>query len=290
MKKTILSRCGLRNVLPNPENHFSKTNRKRIQNRAKSTAAFLTVLCLCVSLLSTVCMAADREFAFSDLNTTLRINSDLYTVTRTTVSSDPALTILDVSVEELKVMLETNNVYLEAFPEDLSYEIVLSGGNAGSAKDFSDLTDEEILAAAKEDETSETSSQSASEENVKKDANGTKEASYRIETVNGVKYLVSEITSQEAGNFYYVYRYSTVHDKTATALTLQAEAKPDDKAISYFKEAVASMEHKEVKASLTQNAYFTELTSTLIGIVLVVGILGIILFLFIRADNKSHRR
>lgn len=289
MKETILSRLGIRTALPKSESNFSKTKRKRIQNRAKSTAAFLTVLCLCVSLLSTVCMAADREFAFSDLNTALCINSDLYTVTRTTVSSDPALTILDVSVEELKVMLETNNVYLEAFPEDLSYEIVLSGGNAGNAKDFSALTDEEILAAAREGGASEASSDTLEGDGEKKD-NDSKEASYSIETVNGIKYLVSEITSQEAGNFYYVYRYSTVHGGIATALTLQAESKPDDKALSYFKEAVASMEHKEVKASLTQNAYFTELTSTIIGIVLVVGILGIILFLFIRADNKSHQR
>ncbi|MGN0480822.1 MAG: hypothetical protein ACI4EV_04565, partial [Lachnospiraceae bacterium] len=104
---------------------------------------FMTSLVLCVTMMSSLCFAAVKEYTFSDLNTAVNINSDLFVVTRATTSSDPALSILGVSIEELHVMLETNNVYLEAFPEDMSFEIVLAGGEArDDAKDFSTLSDE----------------------------------------------------------------------------------------------------------------------------------------------------
>ena len=229
---------------------------------------FMASVILSVTMISTLCLAAVKEYTFSDLNTSVKINSDLFVVTRATTSSDPALGILDVSIEELHVMLETNNVYLEAFPEDMSFEIVLAGGAArDDAKDFSALGDEEIINSIEH----------------------TDNGKYSVETINNIRYLVAEVSSDEPGNAYYVYKYTTVDKGIATTLSLQSEKKPDNETLLYFKEAVGSLERREIKSSLTENPYFTELATTIMGMAVVIGGLGFILFIFIRVDKNNRK-
>lgn len=256
----------------------------------KKKSLFFTGICFFITLLTSVCLASVKEYAFSELNVALKINDNLYTVTRATTSADPALSILDTSVEQLKIMLEANNIYLEAFPEDLSYEIVLSGGSADNAKSYNDMTDEEIIALAKEKENIQASENaSRNEENgISDSADNTRNADYSVKTVNNVKYLVSEISSQKSGDFYYIYRYSTVCSGTATSLTLQSGEKPDDAAFANFNEALTSMEHKDIASSLSENPYFADLMGNLLRLVIAIGLLLLILFLFIRVDRKNH--
>lgn len=230
--------------------------------------AMITSMLLIVSMLSTICLAATKEYSISDLNTVINLNSGLFVVTRSTTSADPALAILDVSIEQLHVMLETNNVYLEAFPEDMSFEIVLAGGEAAEdAKNFADLTDDEIINSLEHNE------------------NG----KYSVETINGIKYLVSEVSSEEPNNSYYTYKYTTVDKNIATNLTLQAESKPSGEVMLYFKETVNSMTRKDLKPSITENPYFMELGSTILGMTVVIGGLALILFLLIRLDKKNRK-
>lgn len=245
--------------------HFIKYHsQKRIM--AVICAAIVSISI--IANISCLAYAAVRQFNFSEIGTAVSINSDLYAVTPSTTSADSALGILDVSVEELQVMLKTNNIYLEAFPEDMSFEILLTGKKVSDdVSDYSIMTDAEIL------------------NSVEHNSNG----KYSIETINGIKYLVSEVSSDEPNNTYYTYKYTTIDRKIATTLSLQAEKKPGNEVLLYFKEAANSLERKEIKSSITENLYFTELATTFAGVLIVIGGLGLILFLFIRMDKKSRK-
>lgn len=237
-----------------------------IKNMKKMISGLFFTLSFMLVFLTTV-QAALKSYAFSDLDVALQVPDSLYVATRTTTSADPILNLMNISLEELKMSLSINNIYLEAFPEDLAYEIVLTGNaSAAGAKDFNSLSEADILA-------------SITEKN--------KDASYSVESINGNQYLVTRLVVPDSVNTAYILKYTTVWQGKTISLTLQSGQPHTEEMSGIYNDVLRSMEYKTIRASLAENPLFTELSGVLFGIVITIAILGIILWGFLRLDRKS---
>lgn len=214
-----------------------------------------------------------RTYEFPDLNVAVEIPGSLHAATRSTTSSDPVFGLLDISSEELKMNFSIQNIYLEVFPEDISYEIILSGAPApAGAKDFDTLSESEIM-------------DTVTEKN--------KDASYRIESINGTKYLVTHLNAPETADFStrsaYVLKYATVSRGRSVSFTLQSKKEPSEDVSRIYQDMLRSVQYREIKASFLNNPGLMELASTFLGLCIVIGILGVILLCLQRLDKKPRR-
>lgn len=208
-----------------------------------------------------------RTYEIPDLDVALEIPDFLYGATRASTSADPALNLLDISLEELKMSFSMHDIYLEAFPENLSYEIVLSGTQAPEdAKDFNGLSEAEIL-------------ETVTEKN--------KDASYHVESINGNQYLVTSLTVSDNIKEAYILKYTTVRQGKSISLTLQSQQTPTPEISRIYQDVLGSLQYREIKDSLANHPAVAELSTTLLGMAVVIGILGIVLFAFLRLEKKS---
>ena len=223
-------------------------------------------------MFTTICFAADKqkEFRFSDLDVIITVPSGLYTATRATTSSDPVIEMLELSdAAELRASLESNFIYLEVFPQDKSYEILLQGfSNADEVKDFNDLSDEEIIKYANEQSLNNN-------------------ASFEIQTINNVKYLVTKTFVQEALNKVYATKYTTIKNKKTITLILQSKEEQNGTMKEQFDSMLNSIKFEKVDASLSENPFFTEIFNSVAAYLIFFAILGIILFFVVRVDKKN---
>ncbi len=230
---------------------------------------FLVMLMSIVLIMAntTAVYAGTKEYKIADLDVVIKLSDELYALTRGVTAADPALKILDVTAEEIRMTFPENNVYLEAFPNPVEYEIVLTGFkvSAESVKDFDGLSDDEIL-------------------NTINKAQG---STYFVETVNNVKYVVADMTTDDPTVPIYIRKYTTVKNGISKSLSLQSQKVIDKDIEKVFNDALNSLEYKQVDPSISDSPYFAEITGTIIAGVGTIGILLLVLYLFARLDKKK---
>ena len=110
--------------------------------------AFLMAFCLMALLFSFSCSAAENTttYRFSDINLEVQVPSELIGFTRSVTSNNAYLDLIGTDdVEELRSLMVVNHVYLEAVPQDVRYELIISGKEAGSTStDFTELSDTDL--------------------------------------------------------------------------------------------------------------------------------------------------
>ena len=209
--------------------------------------------CLMALLFSFSCAAAENTttYRFSDINLEVQVPSELIGFTRSVTSNNAYLDLIGTDdVEELRSLMVVNHVYLEAVPQDVRYELIISGKEAGSAStDFTELSDTDLDSLFNEYlQKSDAIDNESVTENITASA---------IEHVNGIPYFVTSVKSV-ANNQVTVYmkKYYTVMQGNAISFFIQSNGEEIDSAfvndltkISLSKEAI--QRHHDMKIVYT---------------------------------------
>ncbi len=243
--------------------------------------AFLTAMMILVPsmLISANEKNPEKEYSISAIDLTVSVTEDLNVLTRNVSEGNPALEILDAEPIALQNSYLQNHIYLDAFPDDLSYEIIVTATDIHNddAKNFSDLNENDFA------------------EYCEKLKSGYAEGGHE-------ELLSMEIYQNDVTKYVYTYTHSTLNDVSSYIaryytvmngrnynFTLQTnDLEITDELDSQLQSIVDSAQYAKVKSSITESGLFMELYETLIGFGLTVLILGTILFLLIRSSKKPH--
>ncbi len=239
--------------------------------KRKFLSVFLTIIMI-LSMTSTA-FAEDKEYKISAINLIVTVTEPLNVLTRGVSESNPALEILDTDAVTMQNSFVQNNIYLDVFPDDLSYEILVSATELEN-KDkagFNTLSDTEL-----EEFMNRLSGDFASNEN--------EELLFMELYENDVtKYIHLSTHFTLDDTSVYTERYYTVMNGFNYYFTLQTDnIEIGSELSSILTSMVNSAQYTEVKSSLTESGLFNEVYEMFIGFVLTVLILGTILFMVTR--------
>lgn len=240
------------------------------------TALFTSMIILSASILV---HAAEKEYPISAINLIVTVTDELNVLMRNVSEGNPALDILDADAIELQNSYLQNHVYLDAFPNSLQYEILITATdvNNSGARNFSELSEDDF-----KDYCDNLSKQYASGENETL-------IEMKIYENDTTKYVYTYTHSTLDDVSSYIEKYYTVMNGYNYNFTMQTNDLEIDETLSaQLKSIVDSAQYTEVKSSITDSGLFMELYETFIGFGLTVLILGFILFLLIRSTKKVH--
>lgn len=252
--------------------------------------SWLAVLCavfLSALPLNTAWAASENTstYKIADLNLQVSVPNELICFTQNVTSNNSYLELIGAEdVEELRSMMKINNVYLEIIPQDVAYEILVNGKDAGSAVRINELSDEALNEAFEQYVAA-----SDQIENERVTEHVTDAAVY---THNGVHYFVTDVTSVANNNVtIYLRKYYTVMMDKIVTFTLQSNGQAlTDEMSEYLLNIVHSAEYKTIRKSIFDNVYFTEILTTILSLLLPIGLLVIIAVLISRSKRKTKKQ
>lgn len=267
--------------------NFSHT----IKRLAKQTSAVVTALICIVTTISPISvMAADSAttYKFSDISLQVSVPDDLVGFTRNVTSNNAYLDKVGTDdVEELRSLMITNNIYLEAIPKtnDINYEILINGKNADtSVKNFNEA-DEDTL------NTQFTQYVEACDniENSSVTENVTSSSIYKNDTTSYFVVDVKSVSNNKVTT--YIKKYYTVMMGKSITYTLQSnENEISNEAAQKLLSIVDSAEYKEIAKSITDSQFFTEIMSSVITVLIPIAILGVIVFFMSKSTKKTKKQ
>ncbi len=268
--------------------NFSHT----IKQLAKQTSAVVTALFCMVTTISPISvMAADSTtYKFSDISLQVSVPDDLVGFTRNVTSNNSYLNKLgsdDIDVEELRSLMITNNIYLEAVPkaDNINYEILINGKKADtSVKNFNEA-DEDTL----NKQFTEYVQACDNIENSSVTENVTSSSIYKNDTTSYFVVDVKSVSNNKVTT--YVKKYYTVMMGKSITYTLQSnENEISDEAAQKLLTIVDSAEYKEIAKSITDSQFFTEIMSSVITVLIPIAILGVIVFFMSKSTKKTKKQ
>lgn len=243
---------------------------------------FKRIFCCVLTLLFVVggtsdYYAASKIYKIAALDVQVEIPSGLTAFTRNVTSADPGLDLINSSADEVRVMFEQYNIYLEAFPDNVAYEIVLSGKDApAGTKDFNAMDPSEIndgIHAYK------TVCESVATDTV------TDITTYRNNTTT---YYQVDFSSTTNDIKVYARKYYTVMQGKEISFTIQSKnAEINNDMAAQLTAVVDSAVYKNIRASITDSPYFTEIAGYLFGILFTVGIIGVFIIVMKKSTKKQ---
>ena len=226
-------------------------------------------------------LAEDKEYKISAINLIVSVKEDLNVLTRGVSESHPALDILDTDAVTMQNSFIQNNIYLDVFPDDLSYEILITSvpladkENAG----FDTLEDaalQEYMGRLNEEFAANESTELLSMDLYENDV---------TKYIHTSTHTTTEVSTETVS--IYTERYYTVMNGFNYYYTLQTNNMEIDSGLSSILTAmVNSAQYTEVKSSLSESGLFNEMYEMFVGFGLTVLILGTILFMITRKPKK----
>lgn len=273
----------------NFQKRFKKYFKKFLAMAAALVLTAVSVVCAAgININETFAADEGVTYRFPDLNLQIKVPSELVCFTRNVTSSNPNLELIGAdNAEELRSLMQVNNIYFEAVPkENIDYEIIIDGKEL-SSKDITNLSD------LSENELKETFNEYTGGIDKKNDdVTETLEAS-EIRKINNVTYFVTDVKSISANLVTVkILKYYTIMNGKYITFTLQTtSADITDTMKSQFDSIVSSAEYPEVmKKSIFDNVVLSELLSSIFTLLIPIAVLGLILFLLIRINDKSKKR
>lgn len=219
--------------------------------------------------------AADNNYPISDINVIVDTPADLYTLTRNVSKGNRGVEILDTEPEKLYAVYQQRHIYLDVFPEDLSYEILLTAVGSNEP-DSAALSEEELQAYA--DSVKSMYDQYESEEFM-----GVTTYSH-----NGINYTVTLGRHMEEIFSAYTVDYQTIKNGIKYDYILQTNnIEPNDEILGKLLYIIDSANYTPVKASITESPFFTLIKEYVIGGGITIGILFLIIYLVNRSSKKN---
>ena len=272
---------------------FKQYRRISVNKLTKINSIFGSIIVSVMIIFSTLTTAfaateiIGTQYKFSDISLTVVVPSELACLTRSTTNNNSYVSKVGADdVAPLQSLMRTNNVYLEAVPDDVSYEIAISGKkvSADKLKNFTDMSDEELEEVYNQYvETCTNIDNNNIEETV---------TASKIETINDQPYFVIDVTSISSKKVtVYVKKYYTVSQGIAYTYQLQSNGNEiNDGMSSNLEFIVNSAKYQKVKKSIWENGTFTELLSSIITIAAPIALLAIIFYFLNRAARKSKSK
>lgn len=245
------------------------------------TAALMVMLPLtCAYAASDV-----NSFKFSDIDLSINVPKELISFTRTTTNNNSYLNKLgadDASV--LTNNMIANKIYLEAVPEDVSYEIVVYGNTASKGLgNLNELTEEELNSLYNEYIESQSSIEN---DNIKEEL----EESELIR-INDIPYFVTKIHSVSNDVTVYSQKYYTVVRGYIYTYAIQSKTNQVSYDMTRNAESIiSSAEYAKVKKSLLENTIVSETLSNIITVGIPIILLIIILFILVKVGPKGRAK
>ncbi|MGN0329522.1 MAG: hypothetical protein ACI4D4_11165 [Lachnospira sp.] len=250
-------------------------------------SAFLTVIIFLTGMISPVnTFASDNNtFKFSEIDLIIDVPKELISFTRSTTNNNSYLDKL--GVEDATVLTSSmmaNNIYLEAVPEDVAYEIAVFGKKASdSLSNFNEINDEELDNLFKEYVSSQ---ESIDNNNIEE----TLESS-QIKEINGIKYFVTDIKSVSNNVTVYVRKYYTVIRGYIYTYAVQSKSNVVNSDMdNMITSIIQSAQYKEVKKSIFENFVVSEIVSNIITIGVPIIILILLLVIISNVGKRGRKK
>lgn len=226
-----------------------------------------------------------NSFKFSDIDLSINVPKELISFTRTTTNNNSYLKKLgadDASV--LTNNMIANKIYLEAVPEDVSYEIVVYGNTASKGLgNLNELTEDELNSLYNEYIESQSSIEN---DNIKEEL----EESELIR-INDIPYFVTKIHSVSNDVTVYSQKYYTVVRGYIYTYAIQSKTNQVSYDMTRNAESIiSSAEYAKVKKSLLENAIVSETLSNIITVGIPIILLIIILFILVKVGPKGRAK
>lgn len=246
----------------------------------------LSTLLLAVLVSVFICVPAfaeDKEYKISAINLIVSVQDGFNVLTRGVSDSNPALEILGTSAVTMQNTFIQNNIYLDVFPDDLSYEILVTcvplenKENAGfdtleasALQEYMERLDAEFKAA----ENTELLFMDIYENNTTK-------------YIHTGTHSVTKMSQREIS--VYSERYYTVMNGFNYYFTLQTNDMEIDSSLSsILSDIVNSAQYAQIKSSLSESGLFNEMMEMFVGFGLTVLILGTVLFMISRKPKRKQ--
>ncbi len=256
---------------------------KRIFKRI--TGVITAALMVMLPFTCTYAASDVNSFKFSDIDLSINVPKELISFTRTTTNNNSYLNKLgadDASV--LTNNMIANKIYLEAVPEDVSYEIVVYGNTASKGLgNLNELTEEELNSLYNEYIESQSSIEN---DNIKEEL----EESELIR-INDIPYFVTKIHSVSNDVTVYSQKYYTVVRGYIYTYAIQSKTNQVSYDMTRNAESIiSSAEYAKVKKSLLENTIVSETLSNIITVGIPIILLIIILFILVKVGPKGRAK
>ena len=259
----------------------------KLHNIIKKAVALISACAMiATSVIPALAAGNTSDYKLADINLQVSVPNDLVVFTRNVTSNNAYLDLVGTDdVEELRSLMNTNNIYLEIIPKDVAYEILVSGKKAdSSSKNFNELSDTELTALFNEYVSScDNISNSSVTENV---------LSSQITKEGDVTYFEVDVKSVSNNSVtVYLKKYYTVMMGQSITYSMQVNGKEvSDEQAAVLKDIVSTAQYKEIKKSIFDNSYMAEITSSVITVVVPIAILALVVFLVNKATHKTKKQ
>ena len=226
-----------------------------------------------------------NDFKFSDIDLSIKVPKELICFTRTTTNNNSYLEKL--GVDEASVLTNNmiaNKIYLEAVPEDVSYEIVVYGNTASKGlSNLNELSEDDLNSLYNE----YVASQSAIDnDNIKEELE-----SSELIRINDIPYFVTNIHSVSNDVTVYSQKYYTVVRDYIYTYSVQSKTnRVSDDMTANAKSIISSAEYTKVRKSILENTIVSETLSNIITVGLPILILAAILFIILKIEPKGRAK
>lgn len=233
-----------------------------------------------------VSVAADKTYKFSAIDLKISVPEGLICFTQTTTGNNAYLEKIGANdANEVQNAMKASNIYLEAFSDDISYEIAVVGMKAGSSLPDLDGLDKDTLDNYFKEYIS-------SEESKSDDSLSETMTDNNIDIINDHPYFRTDVTSVSSENgTIYTRKYYTVTRGYIYIYSLQSKENQitsdmtDD--IEYM---INSAQYTNVRKSVFENGIFTETLSTILTVGIPIVILLAIYFLITKVGKKGRAK
>lgn len=235
----------------------------------------LSLLCIMMLIMQVTIIAygATNEYRFSAIDLIVQVPDTLNVLTQNVSDGNPVLQKLDADATKIRNSYIQQNIYLDLFPDDLSYEIIVKATpiNSSNYVDFAHLNSKDF-----EDycERMTTKYQENPDDEL------IDISIYENETT---KYVKTNLHNTQNHTSTYIQEYYTVMNGYNYFFRIQSNGvEVSDSLAVEFQSIVDSAQFTEVKASLWESNIFMSLFETFSGFAITFVILGVILFLVTR--------
>lgn len=233
---------------------------------------FTTIMIMSISITA---YAKDTTQKISAINVSVTVPDGLYYLTRNVSEGNRAVEILDASPEELYAVYQQKGIYLDIFPEDIAYEIVLCA-NKTTDSNTTKMTDEELTAY---------------ENNLKKEYENMEheELLYVSQySAASADYIVTSSYYSDDNVTTYATKYYTVKDGFAYNYILQTNGtETTDEQINVLNSIVGSAQYEKLHSSITESPVYSLVMEYIIGGGISVAALLAIAYLLNRSAKKN---
>lgn len=247
-------------------------------------AIVLSIITLAIPPL--VSVAADKTYKFSAIDLKISVPEGLICFTQTTTGNNAYLEKIGANdANEVQNAMKASNIYLEAFSDDISYEIAVVGMKAGSSLPDLDGLDKDALDNYfKEYISSEQAKSDDSLSETMTDNN--------IDTINDHPYFRTDVTSVSSDNgTIYTRKYYTVTRGYIYIYSLQSkENQITSDMTDNIEYMINSAQYTNVRKSVFENGIFTETLSTILTVGIPIVILLAIYFLITKVGKKGRAK